>query len=246
MKYVMIAVASFLAVGLITEQLVNVIVEKVKENEPQVSSQARFVEAQRSGTTIDAPSQAQPASNTQHEYTRLQKSDCTAETIAKAHPHMIGKVIDVIDGDTIVVTVEGAFIEVRLWGVDAPEKEQPDGQKAWQALINHAPLNTKIYLYPMDMDMYGHMVANIGYASEFAVNFTMAAQGMAYHVNDFSSAGNRCLAEAQKMARNSLMGVWRQGENGGERPWHYRQRITEQNQQEQEQEKEEPTVTDFN
>ena len=163
MKYVMIAVASFLAVGLITEQLVNVIVEKVKENEPQVSSQARFVEAQRSGTTIDAPSQAQPASNTQHEYTQGYRSPTARRKPSpRAHPHMIGKVIDVIDGDTIVVTVEGAFIEVRLWGVDAPEKEQPDGQKAWQALINHAPLNTKIYLYPMDMDMYGHMVANIG------------------------------------------------------------------------------------
>ena len=64
-------------------------------------------------------------------------------------------------------------------------------------------LNTRIHLHPMDMDMYGRMVANVGYEGEFAVNFSMAAQGMAYHFNDFSSAGNRCLAEAQKIAETA-------------------------------------------
>ena len=246
MKYIMIAMIAFFAVGLITEQLVNVIVDKARAIEPEISSQARFVEAQRSGNTIDAPSQGNSTSGAQHEYSKLQKTDCTAEKIAQAHPYMIGKVIDVIDGDTIIVTVEGAIMKVSLWGIDAPEKEQPLGQEAWQALINRAPLNTRIYLHPMDMDMYGRMVANVGYDGEFAVNFSMAAQGMAYHFNDFSSAGNRCLAEAQKIARDSRMGVWRQGENGGERPWDYHQRITEQNQQEQQQEKEEPPVTEFN
>ena len=243
MKYIMIAVIAFFVVGLTVEQLVNVLVDKMNEIEPPISSQAQFVEAQRTGATIDPPPKA-PA--TQEDYARLQLSDCTAETIAQAHPHMIGKVIDVIDGDTIVVTVEGAIIKVRLWGIDAPEKEQPNGQTSWQALINNVPLSTKIYLYPMDMDMYGRMVANIGYQGQYAVNFTMAAQGMAYHVNDYSSAGNRCLSEAQKTAQASRMGVWTQGENGGERPWNYRQRLTELKERKSEPKPQEPQPADYN
>ena len=246
MKYFMIAVIAFLTVGLITEQLVNVIVDKAKAIEPGISSQARFVEAQRSGGTIEAPSQHNLPSDAIPEYARLQQSDCTAENIAKAHPYMIGNVVDILDGDHIVVSVEGAIMRVRLWGIDAPERDQPNGQRAWQALIDQTPLNTKIYLYPMDMDIHGRMVANVGYPDKFAVNFNMIAIGMAYHVDFFSSAGNRCLAEAQKAARGSQMGVWKNGENGGERPWDYRLRITEQNQQEQQQEKEEPPIIDFN
>ncbi len=41
-----------------------------------------------------------------------------------------GKVVDVLDGDTLVVLQRGRRVEVCLHGVDAPEKDQPFGAKA--------------------------------------------------------------------------------------------------------------------
>ena len=46
----------------------------------------------------------------------------------------VGKVVGVTDGDTITVLVERRTIKVRLAEIDAPEKGQPHGSRAKQAL----------------------------------------------------------------------------------------------------------------
>lgn len=242
MKYLIMGLISFFASGLIMEHIINTVFTQDGEEGQSPSSQARFVEAQRSGGSIQAPEQnTEPPSREGPD--QLQLIDCTAENIARAHPYMIGAVEDVIDGDTIIVNVEGAYMKVRLWGIDAPEKDQPNGQNAWQQLIDRVPLYSKIELHPMDMDQYGRMVANVGYPEALAVNFDMVAHGMAYHVNAYSSVGNRCLTEAQKVARAGRRGVWQNNENGETRPWEHRrvqQEFQEQEQQMVEQKPEAP------
>jgi len=44
-----------------------------------------------------------------------------------------GKVIGVIDGDSITVLRDGRQKQIRLWGIDRPEKNQDFGTKAKQA-----------------------------------------------------------------------------------------------------------------
>ena len=232
MKFVLIGLISFFASGMIMEQVITNLFSRADEMGVTRSSQAQFVEAQRNGGSIEAPEQNRTFAS-QEELHQLQQANCTAEKIAQAHPYMVGTVEDVIDGDTIIVNVEGAYMKVRLWGIDAPEKDQPNGQQSWQHLINRTPLYSKIELHPMDMDQYGRMVANIGYPGNFAVNFDMVAVGMAYHVNAYSSINNQCLIEAQKAAKTNRKGVWQNNEGGEVRPWEHRrqqQKIEEQKQ----------------
>ena len=239
MKFLLMGLIAFFASGLIMEQIFNSIISQANEMAETPSSQAQFVEAQRSGESIEAPDQ-NTAFAGKKGLDQLQQANCTAENIAQAHPYMVGTIEDVIDGDTIIVNVEGAYMRVRLWGIDAPEKDQPNGQNAWQNLINRAPLYSKIELHPMDMDQYGRMVANIGYEGKFAVNFDMVAQGMAYHVNAYSSINNRCLIEAQKVAQTNRKGVWQNDENGEIRPWEHRRQQQEIEDQKQIQQQREP------
>lgn len=45
-----------------------------------------------------------------------------------------GKVIDITDGDTFTLLVGNKTIKIRIYGIDAPEKGQPFGQRAKDGL----------------------------------------------------------------------------------------------------------------
>ena len=47
----------------------------------------------------------------------------------------VGKVVKIADGDTLTLLTDGHQIKVRLAGIDTPEKGQPFGNKAKQALV---------------------------------------------------------------------------------------------------------------
>ena len=47
-----------------------------------------------------------------------------------------GKVVSIHDGDTITILQGKQQIKVRLFGIDAPELEQPYGKKSKQFLAN--------------------------------------------------------------------------------------------------------------
>ena len=55
---------------------------------------------------------------------------CTSLLLAQ---DVVGKVVRVIDGDTIEVLQGGSSDRVRLAGIDCPEKYQPFGSRAKQA-----------------------------------------------------------------------------------------------------------------
>src|SRR5882762_5505503 len=51
-----------------------------------------------------------------------------------ARPVVVGSVSRVVDGDTLVVQLSSGPIRVRLYGIDAPEHNQPGGREATDAL----------------------------------------------------------------------------------------------------------------
>jgi endonuclease YncB( thermonuclease family) len=53
---------------------------------------------------------------------------------ARADELITGHVVGITDGDTITVRTTNDTIKVRLAGIDAPERGQPFGTKAKQAL----------------------------------------------------------------------------------------------------------------
>ena len=49
-------------------------------------------------------------------------------------PTLTGKVVGIADGDTLTLLVDKTQIKERLEGIDTPERGQPFGRKAGQAL----------------------------------------------------------------------------------------------------------------
>lgn len=49
-----------------------------------------------------------------------------------------GRVVRVVDGDTVQVLTDGKMMKVRLNGIDAPESGQPFGQRSKQNLLKLA------------------------------------------------------------------------------------------------------------
>ena len=72
-----------------------------------------------------------------------------------------GKVVGVIDGDSIRVMHEGKAEQIRLSGVDCPEKGQAFGNSAKQA-TSSLSFGKDVSVQPMTTDRYGRTVATVG------------------------------------------------------------------------------------
>jgi micrococcal nuclease len=89
-----------------------------------------------------------------------------------------GKVLGVIDGDSIIVLHDGRQEQIRLWGIDCPEKGQDFGGKA-----KHA---TSIFVFakvaevePVTKDRYGRTVAFVR-VGDRPLNEELVRQGLAW------------------------------------------------------------------
>jgi micrococcal nuclease len=96
-------------------------------------------------------------------------------------------VIDVADGDTIVVRVAGQRETVRLIGIDTPETKDPDepvqcfGPEATEATEALLPRGTPVRLErdAEPRDQYGRLLAYVYRSDGLFVNLALAEQGFA-------------------------------------------------------------------
>lgn len=123
---------------------------------------------------------------------------------AVAQASTSGKVVGVIDGDTIDVLVQGSMVRVRLAWIDAPERSQPFGHKSKQALSNLAFGKTAT-LNIVDRDRYGR---SLGVVTVGAVqlNAEMVRLGFAWVYRQYSREANLLHLEAD--ARDKRRGLW--------------------------------------
>ena len=135
----------------------------------------------------------------------------------------------VSDGDTVVVREDRRFAQefrVRLYGIDAPESDQPFGRESTQALqrmVRSHSLALDVFAH----DQYGRAIGLLyprGGDQRRSLNVGMVREGWAYcyHRNGRYSHG---LDAAQRQARAAGRGVWAQ--QTAERPWTYRRRMRE-------------------
>ena len=68
-----------------------------------------------------------------------------------------GKVVEVTDGDTLVVQKGNTEVDVRLYGVDTPESDQHFGTKATRFAARLAG-NERVEIDQKDRDQYGRVV----------------------------------------------------------------------------------------
>ena len=129
-----------------------------------------------------------------------------------------GKVIKVADGDTLTVLGEGNIqYKIRLSAIDAPEKAQPFGTKAKQAL-SAMTMSRQVTVKVLSKDKYGRFIGLISTEEEPDVNGAMLAQGMAWHYAYFDKTEK--YAELEQEAKNAKRGLWHDADPTP--PWNYR------------------------
>jgi len=87
-----------------------------------------------------------------------------------------GKVIGVLDGDTINVLHKGRAERIRLNGIDCPEKGQAYGQKAKQA-ASALVFGKEVTLQTYGKDKYGRTIADVLLPDGTNVNHSLVKDG---------------------------------------------------------------------
>jgi endonuclease YncB( thermonuclease family) len=120
-----------------------------------------------------------------------------------------GKVVEITDGDTIVVVKGDKKLDVRLYGVDAPESDQPYGLKAKQ-FTKRVVGNRSVHVDTKYCDRYGRLVALVYPKSNIvSLNEKLLKIGLAQVYDPFCQI-NKCnrwhLVESR--AQQSQKGFW--------------------------------------
>ena len=136
-----------------------------------------------------------------------------------------GTVTHVTDGDTVKVRLQSRTIEVRLYGIDAPERNQPYGKDAG-SVLRQLIRGKVVDLLPVEpADKYGRMVAVV-MLGERNINLEMVARGNAwayrYYLGDLRDDRQYCEWEAT--AREQQLGLWRLPAKSKRAPWEWRRR----------------------
>ena len=114
-----------------------------------------------------------------------------------------GTIIRVIDGDTFVFqTVDGSFI-VRMYGTDAPERDQPFSKESADFLIQY--LNKDATIKIVGTDRYKRRLGTL-YIDGHDINLLTIKNGCAWHFKRYSS--DQQYASAEEYARKNMVGLW--------------------------------------
>ncbi len=134
------------------------------------------------------------------------------------------RVLDVVDGDTIRVSIDGRRYTVRYIGIDTPETVRPDHPVEWMGpeatAANEALVAGKTVYLEKDVsetDRYGRLLRYVYLADGTMVNLELVRQGYA-HAGSYppdvkhQSRLNRAEREAREAGRGPLHqtqdGVW--------------------------------------
>ena len=127
-----------------------------------------------------------------------------------------GRVLEVTDGDTVIVARGRGQVTVRLFGIDAPEGTQPYGAESTAAL-SRLVMGKVIDVDMKDVDQYGRLVATVSVGGA-DVNEALVRAGAAWHYAQYSDSA--ALAAAERDARASRRGLWQSA--SPQAPWLFR------------------------
>jgi endonuclease YncB( thermonuclease family) len=116
-----------------------------------------------------------------------------------------GKVIKIADGDTLtLLTSSNEQVKIRLAGIDTPERKQPFGNKAKQALANLA-FQKQALIEVEAKDRYGRTVGVV-FVDGLNVNAELVNQGMAWVYRKYT--GDKRLYTLESEAKQAKRGLW--------------------------------------
>ena len=130
-------------------------------------------------------------------------------------------VVKVSDGDTItVVNRDSDRVKIRLANIDAPEKKQPYGYEATQALSSL--IHSKhVIISPTNTDRYNRTIATVWLGNQ-NINAAMVKGGMAWVYTRYNN--NPELPVVQLEARSLKAGLWK--DTNPMEPWKWRKAKT--------------------
>ena len=137
-----------------------------------------------------------------------------------SEPALTGKVISIADGDTLTILVDKTQHKIRLHGIDTPERKQPFGTKAKQALSDKV-FGRVVDVVEVDRDRYGRVVGRI-YLSSRDINRELVAEGHAWVYRKYMR--DETLLADEAAARDAGLGLWLLPEAQRVPPWEWRRK----------------------
>lgn len=129
---------------------------------------------------------------------------------------LLGKVVAVSDGDTIVVLdAQNQRHKIRLAGIDAPEKSQPYGQQAKRRL-SAAIAGKTVQVEWTKHDRYRRIVGVVRYSQcegcirDAGLGLVMDGYAWRYrkYANEQSSEDRQAYEYAERLAKSKRLGLW--------------------------------------
>lgn len=125
-------------------------------------------------------------------------------------------VLSVIDGDTICVLYNHEKINVRLYGIDAPEKSQKFGIEAKNILSSK--IEGKYVKIDLEKkDRYQRSIGTV-FLKTRNINLEMISEGMAWHYKQYNKS--IIFSNEEKNAKSKKIGLWK--DKNPTPPWTYR------------------------
>ena len=142
--------------------------------------------------------------------------DASAETLT-------GLVVRVSDGDTLTVLLpDQSERRIRLDQIDAPERKQPFGERAREALAGKVAAR-QIHIETTENDRYGRAIGRV-ILDGLDVNRWLIEQGWAWYYRKYGHTDALLVAESE--AKHAKRGLW--SDPQPEPPWDYRARIKQE------------------
>jgi len=115
-----------------------------------------------------------------------------------------GRVLSVEDGDTVRVQRGAGDVRIRIFGIDAPEANQPYGAEAREQ-ARRLLLDRTVVVLMKDVDQYGRLVAALSVDGR-DVGTALISAGAAWNYAQFSQDERFAILESQ--AREARLGLW--------------------------------------
>lgn len=136
-------------------------------------------------------------------------------------------IVEVVDGDTVKVFLNGKTETTRLLAIDTPETKHPDkgvecfGQEASTKLTELLPMGTKVNLsYDQEQgerDRYGRLLVYLSTENSVDINAKMVKDGYAYVYRQAPADRRGAYELLEKEARLAERGLWAATTCGGRR-----------------------------
>ena len=127
-----------------------------------------------------------------------------------------GRVVKIADGDTLTMIVDGQQEKIRLSDIDTPERKQPYGMRAKQALAEMT-FGKTISVFTTSRDRYGRVIGHVT-AEGVDINAELVRLGYAWVYRRYSN--DPALLCLEKSARAEKLGLW--AESSPIPPWEWR------------------------